>query len=93
MEKLELLKEVEILREEFYDLCGPYPTLLVEDLSSLLCASNRAVETSICYAKAKRIKINKKRELELDSLRAELHYHKTFIEFVKKYDKKIKKQQ
>lgn len=93
MEKLELLKEVEILREEFYNLNEPRTTLLVEDLYSLIFASNSAVETSICYAKAKRIKINKKRELELDSLRAELHYYKTFIEFVKKYDKKIKKQQ
>lgn len=91
MEKLELLKEVEILREEFYDLCEPYPTLLVEDLTSLLCASSRAVETFIRYAKAKKIKINKKRELELDFLRAEVCYYKTFIEFVKKYDKKIKK--
>lgn len=91
MEKLELLKEIEILREEFYDLCKPYPILLVEDLNLLLCASNREVKASIRYAKTKKTKIDKKNELELDSLRAELYYYKTFIEFIKKYKKKIER--
>lgn len=92
MEKLELLKEVEILRKEFYNLNEPRTTLLVEDLYSLIFASNSAVAASIRHSKARGIGRNKKRALELDSLRAEIYYYRTFIEFVKKYDKKIKKQ-
>lgn len=92
MEKLELLRKKESLEEEFYSLSEPYATLLVEDIYSLIFASNNAVVAYHRYNKAKGIGRNKKRELELDSLRAEIHYYRTFIDFVKKYNKKDKKQ-
>ena len=91
MEKSELLKEVEILREKVLKLSKPETFSLVKDMYSLIFASNNAIAKSVYYHKAKRTNRTKMRELELDSLRAERYYYKTFLAFVKKYNKEDKK--
>lgn len=91
MEKSELFEEVEVLREEVCKLSKPETFSLVKDMYSLIFASNSAIAESIRYHKAKGIGGRKKRELELDSLRAERYYYKTFLNFVKKYNKENKK--
>lgn len=91
MEKSELLKEVEILREEVHKLSKPETFSLVKDMYSLIFASNSAIAESVRFHKTKGIGRNKKRELELDLLRAERYYYKTFLAFVKKYNKENKK--
>lgn len=92
MEKSELLKEVEALREEVHELSKPETFSLVKDMYSLIFASSSAIAESIRYHKAKVMGGRKKRELELDSLRAERYYYKIFLDFVKKYNKEDKKQ-